>query len=47
MVLFLIHCRIKAILAVAVVHNIIYNNGNKTLSMRRYSARLTYQQLKY
>ena len=41
MVLVLIHYRSKAVLAVAMIHNVICNNGNKTLSMRRYSARLT------
>ena len=37
----LIHGGIEAILAIAVIDGAICNNGNKTLSMRRYSARLT------
>ena len=36
-----IHGGIEAILAIAVIDGTIYNNGNKTLSTRRYSARLT------
>ena len=41
----LIHGVIEAILAIAVIDGTIYNNGNKTLSMRRYSARLTHHKL--
>ena len=41
MVLFLIHCRSKVVLTVAMVHHVICNNRKKTLSTRRYSARLT------
>ena len=36
----LIHGRIEAFLAIAVIEGTICNNGNKTLSTRRYSARL-------
>ena len=36
-----VHGGIEAVLAKAVINCIIYNNGNKTLSTRRYSARLT------
>ena len=38
----LIHDGIEAILAISMIDGTIYNNGNKTLSMRRYSARLTH-----
>ena len=41
----LIHGGIEAILAIAVIDGTIYNNGNKTLSTRRYSARLTHHKL--
>ena len=41
MVLVLINSSSNAVLAIAVIHNVIYNNGNKTLSTIRYSARLT------
>ena len=41
----LIHGRIEAILAIAVIDGAICNNGNKTLSMRRYLARLTHHKL--
>ena len=37
----LIHGGIEAVLAIAVIDGTIYNNGNKTLSTRRYSAKLT------
>ena len=37
---------IEAILAIAVIDGTICNNGNKTLSMRRYSARLTHHKPK-
>ena len=37
----LIHGGIEAILVIAVIDGTICNNGNKTLSTRRYSARLT------
>ena len=37
----LIHGGIEAVLAIAMINCAICNNGNKTLSMRRYSARLT------
>ena len=36
----LIHDGIEAILAISVIDGTIYNNGNKTLGKRRYSARL-------
>ena len=36
----LIHGGIEAVPAIAVIDGTICNNGNKTLSMRRYSARL-------
>ena len=38
----LIHGGIEAVLEIAVIDGTIYNNGNKTLSIRRYSARLTH-----
>ena len=38
----LIHGGIEAILAIAVIDGTICNNGNETLSTRRYSARLTH-----
>ena len=38
----LIHGRIEAILAISVIDGTICNNENKTLSMRRYLARLTH-----
>ena len=38
----LIHSGIEAILAIAVIDGTICNNGNKTLSTKRYSARLTH-----
>ena len=38
----LIHGGIEAILAIAMIDGAICNNGNKTLSTRRYSARLTH-----
>ena len=41
-----IHGEIEAILAIAVIDGTIYNNGNKTLSTRRYSARLTHHKPK-
>ena len=37
----LIHDGIEAVLAIAVIDGTICNNRNKTLSTRRYSARLT------
>jgi len=37
----LVHGGTEAVLAIAMTNCTIYNNGNKTLSMRRYSARLT------
>ena len=39
--LLLIHSGIEATLAITVIHSAICNNGKKTLSTRRYSARLT------
>ena len=42
----LVHGEIEAVLAIAVINYTIYNNGNKTLSTRRYSARLTYHKPK-
>jgi len=41
----LVHGEIEAVLAIAVINYTIYNNGNKTLSMKRYSARLTRHKL--
>ena len=41
----LIHGGIETILAIALIDGTICNNGNKTLSMRRYSARLTHRKL--
>ena len=41
----LIYGRIEAILAIAMIDGTIYNNGNRTLSTRRYSARLTRHKL--
>ena len=41
----LIHGGIEAVLVIAVIDGTIYNNGNKTLSTRRYSARLTHHKL--
>jgi hypothetical protein len=38
----LIHGGIDAILVIAVIDGAICNNGNKTLSTRRYSTRLTH-----
>ena len=37
----LIHGGIEVVLAIAVIDGTICSNGNKTLSTRRYSARLT------
>ena len=37
----LIHGGTEVVLVIAVINYTICNNGNKTLSMRRYSARLT------
>ena len=37
----LVHGGTKAVLAIAMINYTICNNGNETLSMRRYSARLT------
>ena len=39
---FLIHGGIEAVLTIAVIDGTICNNGNKTLSTRKYSARLTH-----
>ena len=39
--LLLIHSGIEATLAITMIHSAICNMGNKTLSTRRYSARLT------
>ena len=41
----LIHGGIETVLAIAMIDGTIYNNGNKTLSTRRYSARLTRHKL--
>ena len=41
----LIHGGIEAILAISVIDGTIYNNGNKNLSTRMYSARLTHHKL--
>ena len=38
----LIHGGIEAVLGIAMIDGTICNNGNKTLSTRRYSARLTH-----
>jgi hypothetical protein len=47
MVLVVVHRWIKTVDAVTIVHlTICNNNGNKTLSMRMYSARLTRLKLK-
>ena len=43
--LLLIHDGIEAVLAIAVIDGTICDNGNKTLSMKRYSARLTRHKL--
>ena len=40
--LLLIHSGIEATLAITMIHSAICNMGNKTLSTRRYSARLTH-----
>jgi len=42
----LIHGGIEAVLAISMIHYAIYYNGNKTLSTRRYSARLTHHKPK-
>ena len=39
--LLLIHGGIEVTLAISVIDGAIYNNGNKTVSTRRYLARLT------
>ena len=41
----LIHGGIEAVLPIAMIDGTIYNNGNKTMSSRRYSARLTHHKL--
>jgi two-component sensor histidine kinase len=42
LVLVVVHRRIQTVDAITIVHLTIYNNnGNNTVSMRRYSARLT------
>ena len=43
--LLLIHGGIEAILAISMIDGTIFNNGNKTMSTRRYSARLTHHKL--
>ena len=40
--LLLAHSGTKTVLAIAMINCTIYNNGNKTLSTRRYSASLTH-----
>jgi hypothetical protein len=40
--LFIAHSRVEAVLTVAIVHPPSATNGNRTLSMRRYLARLTH-----
>ena len=42
----LVHGEIEAVLAIAMINYTIYNNGNKTLSTRKYLARLTHQKPK-
>jgi hypothetical protein len=42
----LVHGGTEAVLAIALINCTICNNGNKTLSTRRYSARLTHHKPK-
>jgi hypothetical protein len=43
LVLIIAHCGIQTVDAISIVHLAIYNNnGNKALSIRMYSARLTH-----